>query len=168
MKNVTTINFILGITALSIIYSCSSDQGRSVKPATTKPVLATKKCYMAVYSGDTAILSFTSKGSLIEGKLKFIDMHGNIDAGTIKGRIAGDTLLADYHYKTFNKIWLRNPIALLKKGNKLQLGVGELEWAWGRTYFTRNIPIDYDKGRYTFREVSWKIYNQLTASHIVQ
>jgi len=33
---------------------------------------------------------------------------------------------------------------------------GQREFAWGRTYFTRNVPIDYGKGHFVFVETDAK------------
>jgi len=110
--------------------------------------------YKAVYERDTALLSIFNKGNKVEGDLQFIYSNGINLKGSVKGEVKGDTLLADYHYKGRNGEWHRNPIALLKKDGRLLMGVGEREFAWGRTYFSRNVPIDYEKGRFVFYKLN--------------
>jgi len=152
MKNRKTLITILGISVITIVASCGQDNKGGENTGSKDKSITSGKCYLAVYKGDTALLSIKGTSSGIEGTLKFIKADWNVDNGTIKGTMKGDTLLADYNFKSHDGRWYRNPIALLKKDGKLYLGVGQFETAWGRTYFAKNVPIDYDKGKYVFDE----------------
>lgn len=141
--------FVACLTILCILSSCSSKEDDSSKTSKIKfPVFS--GCYTARYGGDTALLTLTSKVSQVTGTLKFIDSYGNVDYGTIKGVIKGDTLMADYNFRSYNKQWYRNPLAFLKKNNKLYMGVGQFLVFIGRPYFAKNVPINFNKGKYVF------------------
>lgn len=108
--------------------------------------------YLAVSNGDTALLSMVKKGSAVTGNLQFKFIKGNNTTGIIKGTMKGDTLLGDYHCKAENGKWYRNPVAFLVSGKQLKMGIGQVEVAWGRGYFAKNEPIDYEAGRFVFAE----------------
>lgn len=143
MKSILLLSCLI---VLSLFCGCgqknSDDLSRNAEQVSVK--------YRAVYGADTVLLFILKKGTKIEGSLRFKYANGINQQGTIKGIAKGDTLLADYHYKGTNGQWQRNPIALLKEDGQLHMGVGEREFAWGRTYFTKNVPIDYEKGRFVF------------------
>ena len=152
MKNRKILITIFGISVITILASCSQGNNSDENSTTKTKTTTSNQCYLAVYKGDTAILSLKGTSTGIEGTLKFIKADWNVDNGTIKGTFKGDTLLADYNFKSHDGRWYRNPVALLKKDGKLYLGVGQFETAWGRTYFAKNVPIDYEKGKYVFDE----------------
>jgi hypothetical protein len=108
------------------------------------------KQYMAISNGDTALLSLTQKGTTVKGNLKFKFAKGNTTNGLLKGTIKGDTLYGDYLFKTEKGIWHRNPLAFLQSGGQLVMGVGQIYFAWGRGYFKKDEPIDYNLGRFVF------------------
>jgi hypothetical protein len=147
MKNIQ----ILGLSlVICFFYSCGNQN--TGKPGSEDQInlLAEGERYTAIYERDTAMLTIIRKGKKIEGKLRFIYGSGIPQGGTIKGIVKGDTILADYHYQSQKGQWQRNPIAMLRKGGKLYMGVGETKFAWGRTYFANTASIDYEKGRFVF------------------
>ncbi|CAM3919579.1 hypothetical protein SAMN06265348_111180 [Pedobacter westerhofensis] len=135
--------------ALGFFCGCGQNTGNELDNYDALAAVPSAK-YLAVYEQDTAWLSLIKKGPKVEGNLRFKYSNGIRQQGTFKGLFRGDTLFADYHYKGQNGQWQRNPIALLKTGGQLQMGVGQREFAWGRTYFTKNVPIDFEKGRFVF------------------
>ena len=71
--------------------------------------------------------------------------------GTLKGKFSGDTLYADYTFTTgAKKEFFRNPMAFLKDGDRLILGVGVIETYLGRSYLSEKEPVDFDKARFRF------------------
>lgn len=146
-------------------FICSCVQNKTDNPvsATSKVMAApVSTCYMAVDGRDTALLNLKTHGRKVTGILFFNYYKKNKNIGSIKGNFKGDTLLVDYlltveHQKTI----YRNPLAFLKKDGKLIMGVGVIETAWGRNYFSRTEPIDYEKGRFVFKEVSCKSQKDL-------
>ena len=108
-------------------------------------------CYIAIDKGDTAWLSIDTSKKKINGL--FTMSYGGIKKydGQVKGRILGDTLKAHFDFKV-NKVdkWYRNPVAFLRKDNKLLMGVGETVLIWGSGHFDEKVPIDFEKGRFVF------------------
>ena len=73
--------------------------------------------------------------------------------GKFTGRMHGDTLKGHFDYK-INKADppFRNPLAFLKRDNKLTMGVGQFMTVMGTAQFDDRVPIDYEKGRFVFEE----------------
>lgn len=149
----TFLKIMLWCMAIGLIYAYRPNQN-SAQAMTLNDLIkhidtaATQ--YRAVSGRDTAILYITQKGTAITGNLRFTFANGNTTTGLLKGTLKGDTLLGDYLFKTEQGIWYRNPLAFLQRGNQLTMGIGQMEFAWGRGYFKKNEPIDYDKGRFVF------------------
>jgi hypothetical protein len=139
----------LAIT-LGLFYGCGQKNTDKLSTEDQMNQVLKSETYTAIYERDTAMISIIRKGAKIEGKLSFSYGSGIREAGTLKGVVKGDTLLADYHYQSQKGQWQRNPVALLKKGGLLYMGVGETKFAWGRTYFANTAAIDYEKGRFVF------------------
>lgn len=114
-------------------------------------------CYMAIDKGDTAWLQIDTTDRKIRGL--FTMSYGGIRKmdGQVEGTINGDTLKGHYDFKV-NKVdkWYRNPVAFLKKDNKLLMGVGEIIMVWGTGHFDQKVPIDFDKGRFVFSKTTCK------------
>lgn len=161
---------ILITLVVSTLFTFSCTQNKTDKTASNpskgqvKPI---SSCYTAVDGRDTAMLNLKREGNKITGILFFNYYKKNKSLGSIKGSFKGDTLLVDYLF-TINgqKTIYRNPLAFLKKNGKLLMGVGIIETAWGRSYFSRTEPIDYEKGRFIFNEVDCKSLKSLQSMQI--
>lgn len=132
--------------------SCKKEE-KSSKAIVESPLQVT--CYQAVYEKDTVTLKLnTLKDGTITGNMVMKEMNSSIKDGTINGKFSGDTLLVDYTYVSGpnDKTVFKNPLALLKKGNVLVLGNGKIETYFGKTYFIKGQPIDYEKVKYKFSE----------------
>jgi len=118
------------------------------------------ECYTAVFQTDTASLKVitaadgkvTGDLTISFGELKPNSVEKMVNVGQIAGSFKGDTLFVDYSYKsgTINKSTFKNPLAFLKKGENLVLGVGDIETYMGRSYFAPGKPIDFGASRFTF------------------
>lgn len=77
------------------------------------------------------------------------------NVGTVEGKFSGDTLFVDYTHTSgsINKKGYINPLAFLKVGENLVLGVGEIENHTGRSYFVKDKPIDFEIARFIFEPV---------------
>lgn len=118
-----------------------------------------ERCFRAIYQKDTAFLKFkTAPDGKIQGKLiiKYAETEPLAQGkefyqGDIKGKFTKDTLFADYTFTDGdNKTIYRNPLALLKKDNKLILGFGVTVNYLGRTWFRDHHTISFDKSRFQF------------------
>ena len=151
MKNIRT-TCLVSLLFIAILTSACNQEHPKVHSGGVDSI-TTKACYMAVDASDTVLLTIINKTKSIEGNLIFHYTNGTTYKGTLKGLMHGDTLLADYNFTTGDGKWRRNPVALLKRNGGMTLGVGIMETAWGRNYFAKAQPIDYDKGRFTFKRV---------------
>ena len=141
------------------IYSCN--QGAKKNPNTsTDSTSLVKTCYIAVFETDTAhLITFADTTGKITGDLtmKYGEVQANslekvVNVGTIAGEFRGDTLFVDYTHTSgsINKKGFKNPLAFLKVGENLVLGVGQIETHLGRSYFVKDKPIDFEIGRFRF------------------
>ena len=137
------------------LQSCKKDQSQkdveTDKAQAEKPVSTV--CYKALYESDTINLTVnTLKNGKINGDMimKIENMPDKI--GKIAGEFRGDTLFADYSFiqGTNEKVKFKNPMAFLKRGNKLNLGSGKIETYLGKSYFVKGTPIEFEKVKYKF------------------
>lgn len=141
---------------LTALYSCNQNGAPAVNPADT---VSTSTCYIAVDGQDTAHLTVKKYRSKVGGELviDFKAEEKGQNYGEIKGAFKGDTLFVDYIFRVGIKPqWHKNPLALLQKDGKLHMGIGKMETMLGKTYFRKDIPIDFSKGRFVFEPVDCK------------
>src|SRR5258708_11745554 len=124
-----------------------------------KLIQGPEQCYTAIYQKDSAFLRFkTLPDGKIRGSLVIKYAEPEPDAlekefyhGQIKGQFNMDTLFADYFFADGTKSTLyRNPIALLKKNNKLVLGFGAIKSYLGKSWLMNHQAINFNKGRFQF------------------
>lgn len=110
-----------------------------------------KTTYRAINKNDTAILKINLTDREFYGQFE-INYHGSYkDSGEVTGIVKGDTLRGTYRFQHYGiETWHRIPIALLKKNDKLILGVGSMEIYMNMTYFKKNSPIDYKSPKFIF------------------
>jgi hypothetical protein len=140
---------------LFILQSCSS--GSADRPgsmaASSGDTLFKTSCYIAIDGKDTARMVLNSFDQGVKGKLLISYHDKDKNEGDYKGYFKGDTLLVDYGFRVGSKkTWYKNPLAFLKKGDKLLMGIGDMQNRWGRTYFVRGRPIDFTGGRFVFQK----------------
>lgn len=144
---------ILSIIGLCIVAaSCKKEVEPTVKTE-EKPVATA--CYQALYEQDTIDLKInTLKDGSITGSMVMKVFDRPAREGEIEGTFHGDTLLVDYSFKmvTNDKVTFKNPMALLKKGEELVLGNGEIETYLGKSFFKKGVPIDYENVKYKFKK----------------
>lgn len=155
MKNLSL--FCLLLTCIGF-QSCKNDQNsndaKAIPAKAEKPISIS--CYKALYETDTIELKInTLKDGKISGNMvmKIYAMPKKV--GEIIGEFHGDTLFADYSFfegKNEKRIY-KNPLAMLKRGDTLVLGNGEIETYLGRSYFAKGKPIDFDRVKYKFSTV---------------
>lgn len=136
-----------------IVFSLSS--WKDQKPLKLEMDKTSTKCYLAVDQLDSAWLKLdTADKKHVLGELLFIYGNKNRYEGLIKAVMKEDTLKGNYSFKLNNiEKWYKNPIALLQKNNTLTMGIGEIYTLWGSGFFLKTAPIDYDKGRFVFKQV---------------
>ncbi len=143
-------NHLLFTALISIIiFSCQQEKKKEKVMDEKKTV-----CYQSISGNDTAWLSIDTSKKIINGLLSFnyTDKKEKYE-GQFKGEMYGDTLRGHYDFK-INKAerWNRNPVAFLKRDGKLTMGIGQFMLIMGSAHFDNRVPINYDKGRFTFEE----------------
>jgi len=139
--------------ALPLVYSCN--QGGDKKTATESdkaPVDTVKQCYTSSFDGDSATLNISIIDSVkVEGDLVINYAEKPVNKGIVRGEFKGDTLFVDYTFKIGEGTTeFSNPLALLKQADSLKLGVGQIETAYGRSYFVKGKPINFERGKFNF------------------
>ncbi|WP_407427469.1 hypothetical protein [Arcticibacter sp.] len=158
MKNYASA--IVGIVSV-LVYGCGS--GNDSKQSNSgnqsaQDSVQSSQCYIAIDGPDTAYLNLDSRANgKITGKLLIDFSEKPNNDGTFEGEFKGDTLYANYVFTTGeNKTLYKNPLAFLKDGSKLLLGVGEIESYLGKAYFKKGTVIDFDRGRFKFDTLDCK------------
>lgn len=143
----------LALLFMIFIISC-----KQPTPLRTKMDEKHTVCYRAIDKADTAWLKIDTAETNILGEMKFSYANKNYYEGPVKAVMNGDTLRGNFSFKLNNiDKWHKNPIALLKKDNTLTMGIGEIMTLWGSGYFNKNVPIDYERGRFVFEQVGCDI-----------
>ncbi len=138
------------IFALSFfIFSCNREQ--PPKKAAIEKKMA---CYRAVSAGDTAWLSIDTAQKVIAGTLTVnYTAKMEIFDGKFTGRMYADTLKGYFDFKiNKGKEPFRNPVAFLRRDNKLTMGIGKFMMVMGSAHFDDKVPIDYESSRFVFEE----------------
>lgn len=134
--------------------SCKSDEKRKefdAAKAEGEKIVSTA-CYRATYEKDTVDLKLnTLKNGKITGVLIMKAASIPEKRGEIEGKFSGDTLFADYTFINPGKTTkFKNPLAILKRGEKLILGNGTMQTTMGVTYLVKDKPIDFENVKYKF------------------
>ena len=139
------------LLAFAVLLSTSCNQTQP--DATSKLSTAEQHCYVATFQQDTALMNLNFNGTKINGKMRINYGDGKVYDGTILGehKGKGDTLILAYDFKINNvDKWYRNPVAFLKRGDRLVLGIGQINVVWGTGAFDKTVPIDYEHARFIF------------------
>lgn len=137
----------LALTMILFLSACSGNGGD-----TTHDI---KSHYRAINKDDTASLNIVLKEKTFYGQYE-VNHHGLYkDSGDVNGIIKGDTLKGTFHYQQYRiEKWDRIPIALLRRQGKLIMGTGAMEIYMNMTFFTKNIPIDYQHPLFVFEQTA--------------
>lgn len=147
----------LAIVLLPFLASCGN--GEQKTNASLVDSTATKECYIAIDGKDTAHLDLRiSDNGNINGDLVINYAEKASNTGTVAGKFNNDTLFVDYtfHQSTSKDQTYKNPLAFLKKDNKLALGVGVIETSMGRSYFAKDKPINFEQIKFIFETTPCK------------
>ena len=114
------------IIVLALLTSCGSQPDKTETPAGNQenskeiPVA----CYQYAQQGDTITLHLAHIGDMFTGALYYKLKEKDINAGTIKGTMKNDLLLADYTFRSEGSESVRQ-VAFKKVGNTFIEGYGE-------------------------------------------
>jgi hypothetical protein len=143
------------------LFSCNHNKKNAAPTSgdNYEAIKSPEQCFTAIYQKDTAFLKFKTmpngkiQGDLVMkyGELQPAALTKEFYRGKITGQFTKDTLFADYTFTNdTDKTVYRNPIALLKRDNKLILGVGATKSYLGRTWFIDHRAINFNNSRFQF------------------
>jgi len=135
---------ILCIGIAFLISACTSKEAKHDQ---------VKKLYYSVNKSDTAQLNIVLNEKEFYGQYEI--NYGGLykDSGDVSGVIKRDTLKGTYRYQHYGtEAWHRIPISLLKKENKLIMGIGVMEIYMNMTFFKKTVPIDYQNPKFVFEQ----------------
>lgn len=108
--------------------------------------------YLAIYKRDTAYLSLHIYKNSYHGNLKVKGRGTDLEFGTIRGTIEGDTLIGDFLYKPYKaKLEKRKPFVLLRRDHVLIQGTGLEQVYMGVPYYSPN-SIHFDNPKFVFKK----------------
>jgi len=139
---------------LPLAYSCSQGGNNKSGAQTEKDLTDTvKQCYISSFEGDSATLNLKITDSIkVEGDLTINYANKPRNKGIVRGEFKGDTLYVDYSFKIGEgSTGFSNPLAFLKTGSNLKMGVGSIETTLGRSYFVKDKPINFERGKFDFK-----------------
>lgn len=109
-------------------------------------------CYSYAGKKDTAFLHINTANSIVTGNLEYQLFEKDRNKGMIKGKMIGDTLIADYIFASEGQNSVRE-IIMIKKGNDLIEGFGDVKEADGKLRFVNRSKLNFKKGL-TFKKVN--------------
>ncbi len=150
MKNQSLLFLLVTCIGLG---SCKNNKSETLIKA-EEPV--SEQCYKALYEQDTLDLKInTFKDGRITGFMKMSVIGMPKMDGEISGKFHGDTLYTSYSYTEDEdkEISYKNPMAFLKRGNKIILGNWETMSILGASYNVKGKHIDFDSVKFIFTPV---------------
>lgn len=113
---------------------CQNKQSAKNPTERTTTIPIQQTCYTSTKSRDTASLMIITSGAVVTGELRYQHYEKDSNNGTIRGKMRGDTLIADYLFNSEGKSSIRE-VAFLKKDGKLVEGFGEVMEKDGKVIF---------------------------------
>ena len=94
---------------------------------------------------DTVFLQIAMHDSAASGNLNYHLFEKDANSGTIKGKFYGDTLIADYNFKSEGIESVRQVIFLIKDSTAIE-GFGEMKEENGRMIFKNLHDLNFQNG----------------------
>lgn len=107
-------------------------------------------CYTFAAKKDTAFLKINVTENIVSGDLEYHFFEKDSNKGTIKGKIIGDTLIADYTFLSEGTTSVRE-IVMIKKDNDLIEGFGDVRELDNKISFVNRAKLSFKNGL-TFRK----------------
>lgn len=138
--------YLLLLATLAFATGCTPE--KSEQTDTTQETVATDAvdaptCYSSVMGQDTMLLQLEITGGEVTGNLTYNFYEKDDNQGTLRGEMRGDTLLADYTFRSEGTESVRQ-VAFLKKGEGFVEGYGEAEELAGRMVFKNTAALNFD------------------------
>lgn len=138
---------IIGVFTL-VLVSCKKDKSGEVVPSTVESGVIEesvgKQCFELVANNDTVTMVLnTNSHNEVNGELVYKIYQKDKNVGTIIGNIKGDTLIADYTFKSEGASSIRE-VAFLKKAETFIEGYGDLIETNGKMVFKDKKSLKFD------------------------
>ncbi|WP_417443986.1 hypothetical protein [Joostella sp.] len=146
MKNILKLSFLF-IIILS--FSCKKESKESniieLNQAPKDSILSdipSVECYLYTRGKDSIQLRIENEDNAIIGILNYKFFEKDKSNGTIKGKLNGSIIKADYTYKSEGTTSIRE-VVFMKKNNTYIPGYGESEEKDGKFVFKNSTKIDF-------------------------
>ena len=139
-KTVLISTFLISLAACND--NSGSDDKSTSDTTSTNNAVTTTECYLYTANKDTISLQITINGHSVTGALNYSLHEKDRSQGVIQGEVRGDTILADYEFKSEGIVSLRE-VAFLKKDNGYAEGYGEAEDKDGKMMFKNVAELNY-------------------------
>ena len=111
-------------------------------PKEKAPTEKEKDCYALESKGDTIRLSLIENANNVTGELFYSLNEKDRNIGTVSGIFVGDTLYADYTFRSEGTTSVRE-IIFLKRNNSIVEGTGPMEEKDGKQTFIMPRKLDF-------------------------
>ncbi|HLP50759.1 MAG TPA: hypothetical protein VK154_07735 [Chitinophagales bacterium] len=108
----------------------------------TTAVTNSIKCYAFTSKGLTVNMYIEQYGTEVTGRLTYDFAIKDDNEGLLKGRYYGDTLIADYAFKSEGTTSIRQ-VAFVKNGNQLTEGYGDVAEKEGKMMFKNRSSLSF-------------------------
>ncbi len=134
-------------TLLSLIACNKKEETKATEtteiPAKTTAADNVKSCYESVKDKDTVSLSLVLNANNVNGVLAYNLYEKDKNDGTISGTFIGDTLYADYTFKSEGQSSVRE-VVFLRNGDVLTEGHGDMEEKNAKMCFKNPKKVTFD------------------------
>lgn len=140
----------LALAGAFITVACNNEsttnKENTVQPKTEHAAMPAATCYIGVSGRDSVVLTLRKgEEGLAEGELNYLFYEKDKSRGTFSGRMKGDTLFADYTYKSEGMESTRE-VAFLQQGNTISEGYGDATEIQGVMTFKDPRKVEFGKG----------------------
>ncbi len=137
---------ILCFIASMLAVSCLKFENKESETTTAPSKTSTEKqCYLYTTGRDSIKLSVAMNANNANGELAFNFYQKDKSSGTLSGMFIGDTLFADYTFRSEGMKSVREMVFLRREG-KLIVASGDMEERGGKQVFTDDAEMSFDDG----------------------
>jgi hypothetical protein len=131
------------LLVISIMFvGCTRKSGENGKA--TEDVLGGMICYAYTENKDTIQLQITTLNDSVAGRLTYNLFEKDMNSGTLAGRMQGDTLFADYTFRSEGVESIRE-VAFFRTGENLIELFGEVENVNGTLVFKKPYRLELNE-----------------------
>jgi len=141
-------NSMLALAAIAgLLSACQNktpeEKIDSLATSSDTTITNNKACYAYISNKDTVSLSLVKAGTKIGGELDYNYFEKDKNTGTIAGLVKGDTIFADYTFRSEGATSVRE-VVFLKKGDQLIEGYADMKDEGGKSIFTNVKNLKFD------------------------